>query len=93
MDMDMIYKADNSLVDLTPPENGKYTKTQLELFVEGPFRFYNLSDTRVMVARVYSCFDAPRLNLLATLLTARAGYTEIIMGNALVCRREHIFEE
>lgn len=89
----MIYKANNSLVDVRPPENGRYSKEQLEQIVEGPFRLYFINDKITLVARVYSPFDTARLNLLATLLTARAGYREIIMGNALVCRREHIFEE
>ena len=93
MDMDLIYKANNSLVDIRPPQDGKYTKEQLEQIFNGPFRIYFLSDTRILVARVYSCFDTARLNLLATCLTARAGYKEIVMGNALVCHREHIYEE
>ena len=93
MDMDMIYKANNSLVDVRPPESGKYTKEQLELIVEGPFKLYLLSDTRIMVARVFSYCETARLNLIATCLTARAGYREIIMGNALVCHKEHIYDE
>lgn len=88
MDMDMIYKANNSLVDVRPPESGKYTKEQLERIVEGPFRLYFLNDQRILVARVFSLYEPAKLNLLATCLTARAGYREVIVGDVLVCPRE-----
>lgn len=89
MDMDLIYKANNSLVDVRPPESGKYTKEQLEQIVDGPFRLYFLNDQKIMVAKAYSGYDTGRLNLLATVLAARAGYKRIVMGDALVCSREH----
>lgn len=89
MDMDLLYKANNSLVDVRPPESGKYTKEQLEQLVNGPFRIYFINDNRILVAKIYALFEPARLNILATSLTARAGYREIILGDALVCSREH----
>lgn len=89
MNMNMIYKANNSLVDVRPPESGKYTKEQLEAFVGGLFRIYFLNDQKILVAKVYALCEPARLNILATCLTARAGYREIILGDALVCSREH----